>query len=1194
MTEGFNLTLSSSDSGTTIIYTLDGSEPDENNLNGTTYRYKNQYPKLPTQSKGSFLQKNFTSLEYSAPIAIVDRTLQPNKISTISSTYDYTPPYFPKNLIYKGTVVKAKVIKSGALSSEVITKNYFISPQGNNRFTLPVVSLSIDENKLFDYTNGIFVAGKDFDDWRDINPSVVPDYEIGNFARKGVNYERIANLNYFVNGVEVINQNIGIRIHGNYSRTYPNKSLNIYARSDYGIDKMNYKFFSDQDYTNYERVTLKNFGGDFYNTLFRDALNFELVKSLRLETEAYQPVIEFINGEYYGLLGMREHYDNNYFNQTYGIAPNAVDLLENDGSTAEIQEGDNVDYLNLINYVQNNSLSNDTNYNYIKTRLDPENFTDYFVSNIFFQNVDWPGNNIVYWRKKTTAYVPDAPYGHDGRWRWAIHDMDSTFRDATHNSLADATATNGPLWPNPAWSTLLLRKLLENNTFKIDFINRFADLLNTSFLSSRITTTIDAMKAVIAPEIIEQIARWNAPVDTNDWNFFISAEKKFANARPSLQRDHIRLKFGITSNINATLNVSGSTHGYIKMNTITIIDGTPGVTGNPYPWTGIYFKDIPIKLKAIANPGFVFSNWTGASTSTSDEITITPTENFSITANFIPSGFIETSVPIYFWMMNSTIVNGAQLTSLNSTYRVGTEGQIQYQSCIVGYPFSSGPNNSKASMERRNLPTNINYRPEANNNIVYSSSIMKGLQIKEPLQTNGLENTMVFTVSTAGYKKIKFSFAAINELTNADAISIDYAINSGSPIWITNGLASTSLALTSAYQLFQTDFSAITTADNNPDFKIRLRFTGTNMTTDTGTGTRITFNNIALDGVKIPLSYISPNIFTVGTTIPNLVPSASQTITSYSVSPVLPAGLTLNTTTGIISGSPTAIYPAGNYTITAANSGGSTTFDLQITVNDIAPNSLSYASPNVFTVGNSIPNLSPTVTGGTVLNYSISPNLPDGLTLNTTTGIISGSPTAISPTTIYSITATNSGGSTTFDLQITVNDIAPNSLSYASPNVFTVGNSIPNLSPTVAGGMVLIYSISPNLPDGLTLNTETGIISGIPTVVSETKTYTVTALNSGGSAVFNIIIKVEIPLNIYENDFSNIKIYPNPFNDVIYFYGLNSPILYKMYAIEGKLIQEGAVIISQIEFCDLPTGIYFIILFSEGKMATRKLLNSKK
>jgi hypothetical protein len=179
-------------------------------------------------------------------------------------------------------------------------------------------------------------------------------------------------------------------------------------------------------------------------------------------------------------------------------------------------------------------------------------------------------------------------------------------------------------------------------------------------------------------------------------------------------------------------------------------------------------------------------------------------------------------------------------------------------------------------------------------------------------------------------------------------------------------------------------------------------------------------------------------------------------------------------------------------------------------------------------------------------------------------------------------------------LQITVNDIAPNSLSYASPNVFTVGNSIPNLSPTVAGGMVLIYSISPNLPDGLTLNTETGIISGIPTVVSETKTYTVTALNSGGSAVFNIIIKVEIPLNIYENDFSNIKIYPNPFNDVIYFYGLNSPILYKMYAIEGKLIQEGAVIISQIEFCDLPTGIYFIILFSEGKMATRKLLNSKK
>ena len=292
----------------------------------------------------------------------------------------------------------------------------------------------------------------------------------------------------------------------------------------------------------------------------------------------------------------------------------------------------------------------------------------------------------------------------------------------------------------------------------------------------------------------------------------------------------------------------------------------------------------------------------------------------------------------------------------------------------------------------------------------------------------------------------------------------------------------------------------------------------------------------------------------------------------------------------MISGKPTTISQTTTYTVTGTNSGGSTTFDLQITVNDVAPNSLSYASPNVFTVGNSISNLSSTIFGGVVLKYSISPNLPVGLFLNIETGMISGKPTVISQTATYTVTASNSGGSTTFEIQITVNDVAPNSLSYTSPNIFTVGTSISELSPTVSGGTVLNYSISPNLPDALDLNTETGIISGTPTVVSETRTYTVTALNSGGNAVFDVIIKVENPLNIFENGFSNIKIYPNPFNDIIYFYGLNSTVLYKLYAIEGKLIQEGSIKNSQIEFCDLPTGVYFLKLFSDEKMATEKII----
>jgi hypothetical protein len=588
--------------------------------------------------------------------------------------------------------------------------------------------------------------------------------------------------------------------------------------------------------------------------LFRDALNQELAKSLHVETSDYQPSITFINGEYWGILNLREKYDNDYFKRVYNFGANELDFLENEGFA---MEGDNLDYLDLINYFENNSLVSDANYSYIKTRLDPENFIDYFTTNIFFQNSDWPGNNIQFWRKKTSGYIPNAAYGHDGRWRWAFHDMDDTFSfgtdDFNYNGLADATAMNGPAWPNPEWSTLILRKLLENNSFKIDFISRFADLLNTHFLSSRITSKIDEMKSVLLPEINEQIARWKAPTSLQDWDYYIAYETDFANSRPALQRDHIRAQFGIPENVNATLDVSSYTHGIIKINTIDIADGTPGISGNPYPWTGIYFKDIPVKLKAIAKPGFVFSYWSGSYSSTNAEITVIPSGNFSVIAHFVIDPTYEPSVPIYFWLMDGNIANNVPLENLNSTYELTSNATIDYQSCLAGYPFAIGNiNRNKASMERRNYPTPINYRPEANNSVAYDANAMKGLEIKQPFQSGGLENIMVFRISSLGFKNIKFSFAAVDELAGVTGIVVDYAVNSGTPVWTNAGLTNSALTLLENYELFQLDFSSILPVNNNADFKIRFRFTGPNLTLDAGN--RVTFNNIAVEGVAISLA----------------------------------------------------------------------------------------------------------------------------------------------------------------------------------------------------------------------------------------------------------------------------------------------------------------------------------------------------
>src|SRR5205085_192043 len=145
----------------------------------------------------------------------------------------------------------------------------------------------------------------------------------------------------------------------------------------------------------------------------------------------------------------------------------------------------------------------------------------------------------------------------------------------------------------------------------------------------------------------------------------------------------------------------------------------------------------------------------------------------------------------------------------------------------------------------------------------------------------------------------------------------------------------------------------------------------------------------------------------------NTPTSSDGAVVSYSVSPALPAGLSLNTSTGVITGTPTTLAPTGGYTVTATNTGGSTTATVTITVNDVAPSVLTYSSnPATYTKGTAITANTPTSSDGAVVSYSVSPALPAGLSLNTSTGVITGTPTAVKATAGYTVTATNTGGRT--------------------------------------------------------------------------------------------------------------------------------------------------------------------------------------
>ncbi|MFM1971880.1 MAG: hypothetical protein RL185_562, partial [Bacteroidota bacterium] len=143
--------------------------------------------------------------------------------------------------------------------------------------------------------------------------------------------------------------------------------------------------------------------------------------------------------------------------------------------------------------------------------------------------------------------------------------------------------------------------------------------------------------------------------------------------------------------------------------------------------------------------------------------------------------------------------------------------------------------------------------------------------------------------------------------------------------------------------------------------------------------------------------------------------------TAYTIAPAVPTGLSFNKFTGIISGTPTNYTPLRNYTITLDNGAGTAQMVLPIQVLDIPPTNLNYSSSaNIFTVGTAITNLLPSNTGGVIASYSVYPSLPAGLSMSTTTGIISGTPTEGTVQTDYVITGTNTGGTITSTVSIYV------------------------------------------------------------------------------------------------------------------------------------------------------------------------------
>lgn len=479
-----------------------------------------------------------TSTLYSGPIAVYDKTDEDNGIAMIPTNPTNAPQDYrwkpPEGQVFKGTVVRAAAYLNGIPQTAVSTKTYFNDPAGRDRFGLPVIALNTAPDHLFEYETGIYV------------PGIVHDqhptswyWGNGNYHKRGRDWERPVHFTLIDTlNVPYLETDAGLRIHGGGSRALPQKTNRIYARSAYGSEAFQYPFFRAATDDSFSRIIMRNSGQDFNATMFRDALAVSLVSHLDLEIQHSEPAAVFVNGVYWGIQNIRERIDKHYIARRRGADPDNLDLI-NLYSGVQVAEGSYDHFENFLSALETADMNSDAARALVEHTIEVENFFDQVISKVYFSAYDWPGNNVRFWRERQ----PGSKY------RYVLFDNDDAFRDVNYNSLAHGTAEDGDNWPNPPWSTFLLRKVLENDSLRSRFIHRAHYHLSETFTPERVLAAIDSFEVLYEPHIEEHIKRWGYPESKNVWSWYIEQFKQFAQYRPCMVAVHFNEKFGPTESV---------------------------------------------------------------------------------------------------------------------------------------------------------------------------------------------------------------------------------------------------------------------------------------------------------------------------------------------------------------------------------------------------------------------------------------------------------------------------------------------------------------------------------------------------------------------------------------------------------------------------------------------------------------------
>ena len=499
--------------------------------------------------------------------------------------------------IYSSVTLRCASFGNGSGLNEQITRSYIIDDSPS----IPAIFLTADPNSLFDPDTGIYVEGKE------------PE---GEKVEHWQNYWLDKEIPVFVELMEPgskepdFAENAGLKIFGGSSRGLRKKSVAVNFREEYGAKHLHYTLFPDYpELKKFNNFILRNNGNNFRNDYIRDRLASSLSEGLGVDYQRGRHVVVYYNGEYFGIHDLREKSNEHYFQTHYGIKPDEVDLLS---TYNHVSAGSSEGYIALTNWLSSNHLQSKANYDYVASQIDVDNYINYMQTEIFADNRDWPGNNVKKWRGTNPITL----------WRWFLYDLDFGFgysSQYSNNIFEFVTEENGNSWPNGPRHTLLLRRLLENETFKKAFVNRMVVLLQMNFETSRILARIQEMMGEIESEIPRDQKRWNHSAPRMAWQ--LDVIKDFARNRPGIVYEEMRKFFSLERTAKVSLSVKGP--GVIRVHGLKLDAETMKLK---------FFEGFPVDVSAAPVEGGVFVGWDDGVKDKNR--TIMPEKQASLTALF--------------------------------------------------------------------------------------------------------------------------------------------------------------------------------------------------------------------------------------------------------------------------------------------------------------------------------------------------------------------------------------------------------------------------------------------------------------------------------------------------------------------------------------------------------------------------------